>query len=54
MPEFTGERVIPGEVDVDLFNEHVAWCWIDNAISRQMMRSAGARPGIPEMESPRA
>ena len=24
MPEFTGERVIPGEVDVDLLNEHVA------------------------------
>ncbi len=24
MPEFTGERVIPGEVDVDLFNEHMA------------------------------
>ena len=24
MPEFTGERVIPGLVDIDLFNEHVA------------------------------
>ena len=24
MPEFTGERVIPGEVDIDLFNEHMA------------------------------
>lgn len=24
MPEFTGERVIPGEVDPDLLNEHVA------------------------------
>ena len=24
MPEFTGERVIPGEVDIDLFNEHFA------------------------------
>ena len=24
MAEFTGERVIPGEVDVDLLNEHVA------------------------------
>jgi SAM-dependent methyltransferase len=24
LPEFTGERVIPGEVDVDLFNEHIA------------------------------
>jgi SAM-dependent methyltransferase len=24
MPEFTGERVIPGEVDVDLLNEHLA------------------------------
>ena len=24
MAEFTGERVIPGEVDVDLFNEHLA------------------------------
>lgn len=24
MPEFTGERVIPGLVDVDLFNEHVS------------------------------
>lgn len=23
-PEFTGERVIPGQVDVDLFNEHVS------------------------------
>ncbi len=22
--EFTGERVIPGEVDIDLWNEHVA------------------------------
>jgi SAM-dependent methyltransferase len=24
LPEFTGERVIPGEVDIDLFNEHIA------------------------------
>ncbi len=24
MSEFTGERVIPGEVDIDLFNEHMA------------------------------
>jgi SAM-dependent methyltransferase len=24
VPEFTGERVIPGEVDVDLLNEHMA------------------------------
>lgn len=24
MAEFTGERVIPGEVDIDLFNEHMA------------------------------
>ena len=24
MPEFTGERLIPGEVDVDLLNEHLA------------------------------
>src|SRR5579871_3121120 len=24
VPEFTGERVIPGEVDVDLLNEHLA------------------------------
>ena len=24
MPEFTGERVIPGLVDADLFNEHLA------------------------------
>src|ERR1035438_10067223 len=24
MAEFTGERLIPGEVDVDLLNEHVA------------------------------
>ena len=24
MAEFTGERVIPGEVDVDLLNEHLA------------------------------
>jgi len=24
MPEFTGERVIPGEVDADLLNEHLA------------------------------
>ena len=24
MPEFTGERVIPGEVDIDLLNEHMA------------------------------
>jgi len=24
MPEFTGERVIPGLVDDNLFNEHVA------------------------------
>jgi SAM-dependent methyltransferase len=24
LPEFTGERVIPGEVDIDLFNEHMA------------------------------
>ena len=24
MPEFTGERVIPGEVEVDLLNEHVS------------------------------
>src|SRR5689334_2087841 len=24
LAEFTGERVIPGEVDVDLLNEHVA------------------------------
>src|SRR6516165_12777051 len=22
--EFTGERLIPGEVDIDLFNEHMA------------------------------
>ena len=24
MPEFTGERLIPGQVEVDLFNEHMA------------------------------
>ena len=24
MPEFTGERVIPGLVDIDLFNEHIS------------------------------
>mgnify|MGYP003623051184 CR=1 FL=1 len=24
MPEFTGERLIPGEVDIDLLNEHMA------------------------------
>ena len=24
MAEFTGERVIPGQVDIDLMNEHVA------------------------------
>jgi len=54
VPEFTGERVILGEVDVDLFNEHVAWYWIDNAVSRQMMRSADARLGVAELESPRA
>ena len=24
MAEFTGERVIPGQVDIDLFNEHMA------------------------------
>ena len=24
MTEFTGERLIPGQVDVDLFNEHMA------------------------------
>src|SRR6516225_8805772 len=24
LPEFTGERLIPGEVDVDLLNEHMA------------------------------
>ncbi|HEY1242463.1 MAG TPA: methyltransferase domain-containing protein [Bryobacteraceae bacterium] len=24
MPEFTGERLIPGQVEVDLFNEHLA------------------------------
>ena len=24
MSEFTGERVIPGQVDVDLLNEHLA------------------------------
>ena len=24
MAEFTGERVIPGQVDVDLLNEHMA------------------------------
>ena len=24
MAEFTGERVIPGQVDADLFNEHLA------------------------------
>lgn len=24
MPEFTGERVIPGQVDIDLMNEHLA------------------------------
>ncbi len=27
MAEFTGERVIPGEVDADLWNEHVARYW---------------------------
>ncbi len=24
MPEFTGERLIPGQVEIDLFNEHLA------------------------------
>ena len=24
MAEFTGERLIPGEVDIDLLNEHMA------------------------------
>ena len=24
MPEFTGERLVPGQVDIDLLNEHLA------------------------------
>jgi SAM-dependent methyltransferase len=34
MPEFTGERVLPDEVDVDLLNEHVARYAFANRLSR--------------------
>jgi len=34
LAEFTGERVIPGEVDADLWNEHVARYWFAVRIAR--------------------
>lgn len=34
MAEFTGERVIPGEVDCDLWNEHVARYWFAARMAR--------------------
>ena len=34
MAEFTGERVIPGEVDADLWNEHVARYWFAVRMTR--------------------
>ena len=34
MAEFTGERVIPGEVDADLWNEHVARYWFAARFAR--------------------
>ena len=35
MAEFTGERVIPGEVDADLWNEHVARYWFAARMARE-------------------
>jgi len=34
LAEFTGERVIPGEVDADLWNEHVARYWFAARFAR--------------------
>jgi SAM-dependent methyltransferase len=34
LAEFTGERVIPGEVDADLWNEHVARYWFAARMAR--------------------
>jgi len=35
LAEFTGERVIPGEVDADLWNEHVARYWFAARMARE-------------------
>ena len=59
VPEFTGERVIPGEVDVDLFNGHLAPYAFATRLARgKRMLDAGcgsgyqlnARLGVLELE----
>ncbi len=57
MPEFTSERLIPGEVDVDLFDEHMARYAF---AARSLWAGCGAgcqintRLGVSELESHRA
>ncbi len=53
MPEFTSERVIPGEVDVDLFDEHMArYAFAVRALGAGYQ--INARLGPSELESHRA
>ncbi len=51
MAEFTGERVIPGEVDVDLFNEHMARYTFAARLARgKRVLDAGCGTGYGSME----
>jgi SAM-dependent methyltransferase len=46
LAEFTGERVIPGEVDVDLWNEHVArYCFAARMARGRRVLDAGCGSG---------
>ncbi len=51
MPEFTGERVVPGLVDADLFNEHMArYHFAARLASGKRVLDAGCGAGYGSME----
>lgn len=51
MAEFTGERVIPGQVDIDLFNEHLArYAFAARLSRRKQVLDAGCGAGYGSAE----
>src|SRR3954468_24242667 len=55
LAEFTGERVIPGEVDADLLNEHMArYAFAARLSRRKQVLDAGCGAGYGSAELARA
>jgi protein-L-isoaspartate O-methyltransferase len=55
LAEFTGERVIPGEVDIDLLNEHMARYTFAARLARgKRVLDAGCGTGYGSAELARA